>query len=602
MKLSELIKLHIVKRLPAIIGTVFLTALFFSYYVGILDVSFIERPEGWKENFTAFSQLFFPDTAANGPEEDTPVSDQGTNSPSGDTVPTPDSNKPRPEKNEAITGQVLKFSPVSALKAEGYRLTDSPYGEGYVFGILDAPYAWPEKFSYTWKSYDKEKATFYDDGTETTVENVRYSGERAALELYMGYIIYDDNGTLYIIGPDGAVLTTYDDTQYRPAYTRDREGRPLFYKEVTVTEEYPTLLGPEDENGNRPWEQTAKLKRTVKEYYYLAPDGRTFKRSDYNDSTDNRGLYFDYPSYYGTTTSNLGRYYLNTTKFVTDLEGKTSVIDDLYWAYSVDPIDLSLLRFDRDGILVNEDGTQKGDEPKTKRDLFPYTMAYNYSGGYATVFQDIDWSYDHDMEHDGIDEIKTYDVTTNELRIVDKEGKVMFESRKNWYSDLSWTAHEKFSRPLYSDIRSLGSYYFDHGLMRLRIQTWDCYYFAQFDTVKIVTDEDVLVDPKGEIFQLPSEYTMVSYSDGVILLEKDNTYGYMNYLGNWVKDPVFTDARPFLEGVAACKNAEGYWGVIDTDGNTVIPFNYTYISDISGGTIAAYSETAGWTVYQKLSK
>jgi len=87
-----------------------------------------------------------------------------------------------------------------------------------------------------------------------------------------------------------------------------------------------------------------------------------------------------------------------------------------------------------------------------------------------------------------------------------------------------------------------------------------------------------------------------------LAVEKDGNYGYMNYLSNWIRDPSMTDARPFLEGVAVCKNTEGYYGVIDTDGNTVIPFNYQYISNISGATLVAYSETGGWTVYQKLTK
>ena len=602
LKLSELIKLHIVKRLPAVLAAVFITALFSLYYIGILDFSFIERPENWKDNLSSFAELF----SEKKPEADTPSEDApDIDTPAPPVTDEPDKTPPKPQRPQdgtPVTPQLPTFSTVGEMKEQGYYLSDKVYDESCIFAKLTPEYAWPADFTYSWKAYDKEVVTRYEDGTESTVDTVRYSGERAALELYMGYIIYDNDGELFLIGPDGAVLTKYSDTEFIPAYTRDLEGRPLFYKKTTYTEKYPTVLGKENEDGEREWEKTADLKINDRVYYYLASDGKTFKKSDYNDATDNRGLYFDYPSYYGSTQSKYSRYYLNTTKFFTDLEGKTSVIDDMRWAYSKDKLDLSLFKFDKDGLLITDEEPAEGEEPKTKESLFPYTMAYNYSEQYATVFMDIDWSYDHDMEHDGIDEMKTYEMTTNELRVVNEAGKVMFESRKNFFSDLSWTAHEKFTRPLLSGIDSLGSYYFDHGLMRMHVQTWDCYYQAQFDTVKIVTDEDVLVRPSGEIFSLPTGYNLISYSDGVMLLEKDGNYGYMNYLSNWIRDPSMTDARPFLEGVAVCKNTEGYYGVIDTDGNTVIPFNYQYISNISGATLVAYSETGGWTVYQKLTK
>ena len=596
MKFSEFIKLNILKRLPAIIATGVISALFSLYYIGLLDVSFIERPDGWKDNINFFSELL------NG-EEKKPSDELKEDDPAPEKDDKEDEKAPAPNKKPErvpVTNapQMLTYKTVAEMKGEGYYLTDKVFDESCVFAKLTPEYAWPDTFSSSWKAYDKEVVTHYEDGTESTVETVRYSGERAALELYMGYIIYDNDGELLLIGPDGAVLTNYKDTEFIPAYTRDLEGRPLFYKKKTFKEKYPTVLGKEDENGNKKWDKTAELKIEDREYYYLAKDGKTFKKADYNDATDNRGLYFDYPSYYGSTSSKFKRYYLNTTKFFTTLKGETSVKDDVRWAFSKDKLDLSLFKFDKEGLLI----TDIEEDKKPKAELFPYTHAYNYSEKYATVFMDINWSYDHDMEHDGIDEIKTYEMTTNELRVVNEDGEVMFESRKNFFSDLSWTAHERYARPLLSGIDSIGSYYFDHGLMRLRIQSWDCYYQAQFDTVKVVTDEDVLVRPNGEIFSLPTGYKMISYSDGIILLEKDGSYGYMNHLGNWIRDPYLIDAKPFLEGVAVCKNSEGYYGVIDTDGKAVIPFNYQYISNISGGTIAAYSETGGWTVYQKLTK
>jgi len=585
------------------------------------------------------------------------------------TPDDPDKDEGNPENPpESITPppqhSALSSFTVAEMKEQGYTLTDKVFDESCVFARLSTPYDLPDSFSYGFKAYDKTVVTTYTDGTESTVKTIRISKERPAIDLYMGYIIYDDNGTQYLIGPDGAVLCAYKDSEYIPAYTRDLQGRPLFYKYEDVKVEYPKTFGEADEDGVRPWDETGEYEMRVKVYYYLSEDGKTFEKSDYNDLTDNRGLYFDYPSYYGKTDSEFSRYFFNTTKYHTDLEGEMTVSNILNWTYSNDEkMDIDLFRFDEYGILANDDedeeskegeetdeekeededkkeneGDTENEEPKelpvtlplekyekkkkedeeekptenpdgedavplpTIDELFPYTMAYNFSEKYATVLMDIDWSYDHDMEGDGVTEMKTYDVTTNELRVINEKGEIMFDSRKNYLSEFRWMANEKYTAPLARTIDSLGSYYFDHGYMRVRVVSWDCYQQAQYGIIKVVTDEDVLIDPSGKRFDMPSGYKLVSYSDGILLLEKDGKYGYMSYYGTWVRDPDMDDAKPFLEGVAVCTNVEGKYGVIDTDGNTVIPFTYDYISNISSGTIAAYSQFTGWTIYQKLTK
>jgi len=607
MKFSELLKIHLIRRIPALLGAGFIVLAFTLYYVGIIDVSFIDRPEEWSDNINLLAEMIDPDKKEKNDQKDQASEENDTPESEKNDVPTSD-NRPskRPNNNGDPAPNVNlmpTFSSVAALKEEGYRLTDKPWDSTTVFGKLECNYSWPREFSYSWKIYDKQEKIEHIDGTETTVENVRVSGERAALELYMGYIIYDDNDTLYLIGPDGAVLMEYDDTVYIPAYTRDLEGRPLFYKQITRKEKYPVLLGNKDDKGNYKWDKTGTLTYTDKEYYYLAKDGHTFKKSDYNDVTDNRGLYFDYPSYYGAMDSKFSRYFFNTTKFFTDLKGETGIVHDLNWVYSKNKIELEKLKFDEEGFLITDEEQKEGEE-KTLNSMFPYTMAYNFNEKYATVFMDIDWSYEHDVKNEeGKTEKKTFDVTTNEMRIINEKGEVMFDAKKNYYSpEFKWTSHERFVAPLYNGIQSIGSYYFDHGLMRIRIQTYDCYYYSEFDTIKIVTDEDVLIYPNGERFNIPNGYTLISYSDGILLLEKDGKYGFMNYMGNWIRDPEYPDAGPFIEGVAVLQSKEGNYGVVNTDGEIVIPFIYDYVSNISSGTIVAYSDNTGWTVYQKMTK
>ena len=136
--------------------------------------------------------------------------------------------------------------------------------------------------------------------------------------------------------------------------------------------------------------------------------------------------------------------------------------------------------------------------------------------------------------------------------------------------------------------------------MRLRIQAYDRYHFTDLDMIRIVSDEDVLVYPDGTQFNIPVGYRLVSYSDGVLLLEQDGVYGYMSSTGVWILQPGAADAKPFLEGVAVTEQ-NGRYGVIDTDGNVVIPYKYDYISNISSGTMVAYSEETGWEIYQKMT-
>ena len=315
MKLSELFKLHLIKRLPAIIGAALITAFIALYYVGVLDVSFIQRPEAWSDNLNSFLEVFSPAKDDEKEPADSTEKEPDNKEPA-DTEVSPEANKPtKPQKPEK--------------EREGVKA----WYDGFVFGKLQMDYQWPREYSYSFKTEYTEKVTEYDDGTEKTKETVTNTVERPAIELYMGYILYDDNGTLYILGPDGAVLSRYNDKEFIPANTRDLAGRPLFYKRTKQNITYPTVLGKEDDKGNKKWDKTSYFTVDTKEYYYLAPNGQTFMKSDYNDVTDNRGLYFDYPAYYGNSSTLLTRYFFNTTKVVTNVKGDTFLKNCMNWVF-----------------------------------------------------------------------------------------------------------------------------------------------------------------------------------------------------------------------------------------------------------------------------
>jgi len=144
-------------------------------------------------------------------------------------------------------------------------------------------------------------------------------------------------------------------------------------------------------------------------------------------------------------------------------------------------------------------------------------------------------------------------------------------------------------------IESIGSTGFDHGWIRVREQA-----LSRLNNNRdfIYRDDDVLIDQNGEHFDMPDGYTLEGYSDGVLLLRsKDGYYGYYSVEGRWIARPIYTYARPFIQGLAAVGFEDGTLGMIDTEGNIVLPFVYTFLSDVSSGVVTAYNESVGWNTY-----
>jgi len=268
---------HIKRRIPAFLACVILFCTFGLYYLGVYDVSFIKRPEAWENNSTLFYNAM--DEIFGKKEEDTqpPASETEPPETDGDTsAPEAENNSPdrveRPTENTQDPSLILPHTvmpTVSQLTSEGYKKTDAVFDDGSRFALLETSYKLPKTYSYRVKTRTKEEAVYYDDGTLSETKTVTVTEDRTAIELYMGYILFDDRGTLYLLNSSGTALTKYDDTKYIPAYTRDKEGRPLFYQTVKEEIEYPTELGEPDADGNRPWLKTAKLKVEKKKYFYI---------------------------------------------------------------------------------------------------------------------------------------------------------------------------------------------------------------------------------------------------------------------------------------------------------------------------------------------
>ncbi len=147
-----------------------------------------------------------------------------------------------------------------------------------------------------------------------------------------------------------------------------------------------------------------------------------------------------------------------------------------------------------------------------------------------------------------------------------------------------------FYPPEDRSLDSIGYFYFCDGYSRVRNKLDDG------------TFEERLIDPLGKLLKRMPDFEIKAYSDGIMLLEKDGVFGYANTSLNWITDPMYVDAAPFLEGLAVVGTQNGKYGVIDTGGSYVLKPVFDKILNCSGGVIAAYDEENGWTFFNKLNK
>lgn len=145
-----------------------------------------------------------------------------------------------------------------------------------------------------------------------------------------------------------------------------------------------------------------------------------------------------------------------------------------------------------------------------------------------------------------------------------------------------------------TDIYGLGSLYFDSGHIMVRKMV--------SNRNGTTEDYNALVNYRGEEYQLPAGAKLISYSNQRMLLEKDGKFGFYAIKKDWTAEMKYTYATPFCEGLAVVGDIDGKKGVIDLDGNVVIPFEYDRITECSDGVFLAYNSADGWCAYGKLQK
>lgn len=416
-------------------------------------------------------------------------------------------------------------APVQTLAELGFSRSDAPYSADTTVIALAGKFDFfPAAFSLSTET--KYALSFYRPTEMSEPEPIYTPHEtpRPALLPYMGLLLTDNGTETRLYSAAGVYLFTYDSQKYTPAYTRDKTGEPLF----TGT----------DEAG-------------VKTYYKIEAGG--FTEAEYNDETDFRGVYFDYPAYYGIADNNRTRLMKKTTTVTTHTDGTETTEESTRWAF----------------------GTKTGKVWSG----FLFLGAFDFSEGLAAV--------------------------------VNGDGRQLFLNEQGYYAFNPLVSYNYYDRyvteyllpPKTTGEESIGFYYYDHGLVRVRRQVVDWYSLNYLENLRVAIDEDILIDKTGNEFPVPEGYDIVSYADGVILLSRDGKYGLMDHTGRWIAQPIYDFARPTIEGLTVVGFSDGTRLMLDTSGEIVIPAGlYKHISDASSGVITAYSEKTGWVLFHKMAK
>ena len=435
---------------------------------------------------TAAAVMYSEGVFDKAPETAETQTEQHTEAPQTTEAPetqTPITDPPDPNTTGMLTpDEHERLISNYGVMSDEYKASEDIYDPDSMKILRIASLTLPDSDSETDIMTRKRYFTSYE-GRERSF-SVRETAElRRAVDVYMGMIVVSDRGSLSFYNGNGELLYVYSgEEELVFAYERDGEDRPLF-----------TLEG---------------------KYYYIDEDEKDLKKSDY-DARDNRGLYYNYPSYFGKT------------------EGQFTVF--------------------RSGSLY---GIKKADGSKLRNAI--YEEAYNYSEGLGLVIYKGDVCY------------------------MNEKGKVVIENKVKL---------EKMTPVGSRDENGIGGLYFDGGYVRIRKTYKDIH-------DNVIDDIDVLIDTSGAEFPLPTGYNLVSYSNQRILLSKNGCYGFYATKGAWIADAIYNYATPYYEGLAVVGTGAKR-GVIDLDGNFVIPLSYSHISVCSGGIIVCYSPEYGYDVFVK---
>ena len=294
-------------------------------------------------------------------------------------------------------------------------------------------------------------------------------------------------------------------------------------------------------------------------YYTLSDDGKSFVPCDISADGDNVGLYFDYPASFGKSDSTA----VYPEKYsVAEGETPDTKITGL-WAYAV----------------KNAEGEKTGMLTE-----YRFKTAHSFTLNRGAVIEN--------------------NSERGSMSFVNENGRKAFDNTRVYVNRYDRYVKDFLLPPMTNGIESIGFYYFDSGLTRVRLQTVDYYNYAVRGVVRVVEDRDILIHPDGSEYDLPAGYTMTGYSEGAVVLKRDSDgmYGILNVEGEWIAQPIYKSATPFIGGLAVLETDDGRYGMIDKSGNIVLPFTYDYVSQNSSGLVSAFRSENGWSVFKVMRK
>ncbi|MBE6672336.1 MAG: WG repeat-containing protein [Ruminococcaceae bacterium] len=231
------------------------------------------------------------------------------------------------------------------------------------------------------------------------------------------------------------------------------------------------------------------------------------------------------------------------------------------------------------------------DENDFEAELSPFydaeTMKWGYRDREGTVVIKAQYLRAYPFGDNGIAAVQKNKL--DGLLFIDTKGKVVLDSHLKYYKYAGHNAFDWYRAPETLDDSAIGCLRFDHGYMRVTVQT-----YALSNSTEVLYTKEALVDVDGNQLRLPADYNLVAYNDGVAVLEKNGRYGYYSYEGRWLTDPIYQKAETFVGGLGAAVDANGKYHVFDTEGNEIIPGVFDYVSPLSMGKMLCYKEGEGW--------
>ena len=547
-----------VVRAAAIAVMLALTVGSMMYLRGYFDFTFIERvPLNPAEEVTesvdteVITEPIAPETDAvtDDLESDTaelPSVQQGstvTQTPAQNPASGPTMQSTAQKDTANTVSNTIKS--LKTLQSQGYKIQDTGIYQTGKTVLAKLPLSGLGK-NYSYSEYevrDVELVKYGDRGCVVT-EEIFVTEDRPAVTLRNGYIIREVNGKFTLLKPDGTtLLSDYDESDFRLTELRDENGNALFAAVKRVKEDVYLPIMTIEEYSERPMESGLYEEEPVK----MEVEKLTY----YTLSADGKWVVSSYTDEEVPKETELGLQFDAPVDF-----GES---------------DCDIVRFYSYGRW----GYKNAKTGETI--IYPrFTEAYNFKDGYAIA---LDGYYMYFINEKG--------TTVHQISYAEPE---VFQT------------YENITLPDTNGIESLGYYYFSHGLTRIRVRknlyTYKLYYYIK------ESDRSYLYDVNGKEFPLPAGYSMVSYSDGVILLKNNDTglYGCMNYKSEWVVQPQYSHVTPSLSGMIVVGNENGKKGLVDTKGNWILPQVFDYISAPSAGMVAAYDKTVGWQVFRMMSK